>query len=134
MSTPSLYQWAGGEEALKNLFSRFYQQVLQDPVLGEVFVGMSPQHSAKVADFIAEVFGGPALYSGDGVHSHASMVAKHLGRHLTEAQRQRWMQLLLQTADEVGLASDPVSFRISGLSGMGLTDCGDQFGSNGKSN
>lgn len=107
MTVPSLYQWAGGESALRELFSRFYEQVLQDPVLGPVFAGMSPQHSEKVAGFIAEVFGGPALYTGDGSHSHASMVAKHLGRHLSEAQRQRWVQLLLQTADQVGLPTDP---------------------------
>lgn len=32
---------------------------------------------------------------------------KHLEKHLTEAQRSRWMGLLLECADEVGLPSDP---------------------------
>lgn len=35
------------------------------------------------------------------------MIRQHLNRHLTQAQRGRWMQLLLATADEVGLPSDP---------------------------
>jgi hemoglobin len=35
------------------------------------------------------------------------MVSRHVGRALTEAQRARWMQLLLQCGDEVGLPSDP---------------------------
>ncbi|MNE87822.1 hypothetical protein D3C80_1850600 [compost metagenome] len=35
------------------------------------------------------------------------MVAHHLGKMLDEQKRQRWMQLLLQSADETGLANDP---------------------------
>jgi hemoglobin len=35
------------------------------------------------------------------------MVAKHLSRHLTEVQRKRWIDLLLDTADQLGLPDDP---------------------------
>ena len=35
------------------------------------------------------------------------MVARHLGRHLTQEQRVRWMQRLFESADAVGLPSDP---------------------------
>ena len=35
------------------------------------------------------------------------MTTKHVGRALTEAQRRRWMDLLLECADEVGLPADP---------------------------
>ena len=35
------------------------------------------------------------------------MVTHHIGRKLTEQQRKRWMSLLLETADEIGLPSDP---------------------------
>jgi hypothetical protein len=35
------------------------------------------------------------------------MIGEHIGKTLTEAKRQRWVSLLLQTADEVGLKSDP---------------------------
>ncbi len=35
------------------------------------------------------------------------MVRQHIGRAITEEKRQRWMQLLLSTADEVGVPSDP---------------------------
>jgi hemoglobin len=34
------------------------------------------------------------------------MVATHIGKMLTEEERQRWVQLLLQTADEIGVKSD----------------------------
>jgi hemoglobin len=35
------------------------------------------------------------------------MILQHLGKHLTESQRSRWMSLMLECADEVGLPSDP---------------------------
>jgi hemoglobin len=35
------------------------------------------------------------------------MIRKHLGRALTETARRRWIELLLDCADEVGVPSDP---------------------------
>jgi len=104
---PSLYEWAGGQEALEQLTSVFYAKVLKDDLLFPVFHHMSADHSKHVAHFIAEVFGGPKLYSEGDKGSHATMVAHHLGKMLDEPKRKRWMALLLETADEVGLANDP---------------------------
>lgn len=42
-----------------------------------------------MAHFIAEVFGGPALYSTEE-GSHFKMIQKHLSKHLTEQHRKRW--------------------------------------------
>jgi hemoglobin len=39
-------------------------------------------------------------------------ISRHLGRGITEEQRRRWVTLLLDTADEVGLPADP-EFRAS---------------------
>jgi len=104
---PTLYEWAGGQAALEKLTAVFYGKVLQDELLYPVFKDMSPEHSRHVAHFIAEVFGGPRLYTEGDKGSHAVMVAHHLGRMLDERKRKRWMDLLLATADEVGLAADP---------------------------
>lgn len=106
-AVPTLYEWVGGIEPIQALFMRFYERVPADPVLAPVFARMSPEHFRIVAHFVAEVLGGPSLYSGDGVHGHATMVAKHLGRHLTEEQRRHWMALLLDTADLLELPDDP---------------------------
>lgn len=106
-NTPTLYAWAGGQEALEKLTAAFYDKVLKDELLYPVFKHMAGDHSKHVAHFIAEVFGGPKLYTeGDG-GSHANMVAHHVGKMLDEPKRKRWMALLLETADEVGLANDP---------------------------
>jgi len=104
---PTLYTWAGGDEALEKLTSTFYQKVANDVVLQDVFKHMGADHPKHVAHFIGEVFGGPQRYTQEDQSSHAKMIAHHLGRFLTEEQRKRWMALLLETADEVGLPSDP---------------------------
>lgn len=104
---PSLYEWAGDMQTFEELFTKFYDKVLKDDLLGEVFKNMSPEHVRHVSHFVAEVFGGDKLYSTSDGGSHASMISKHIGKMLTEEKRQRWLSLLLQTADEVGLKSDP---------------------------
>jgi hemoglobin len=105
-SVPSLYQWVGGSEALNRLTTRFYEHVRDDSVLAPIFAHMSSDHPSHVAAFLAEVFGGPADYSAHhGGHPH--MIRQHLNRHLSQDQRGRWVALLLQTVDELGLPDDP---------------------------
>jgi hemoglobin len=105
-NVPTLFAWAGGRKGLEGLTRRFYEKVPVDPILSPVFAAMDPQHADHVAAFIAEVFGGPSLYTSGG-GSHAEMIGKHLNRHLTQVQRRRWIDLMLETADEVGLPDDP---------------------------
>jgi hemoglobin len=88
------------------LVSAFYARIPNDPVLSPVFADMPASHPSHVAAFITEVLGGPAGYSGMG-GSHATMIGHHMGRHLTETQRRRWVDLMLDTADAVGLPDDP---------------------------
>ena len=85
---------------------RFYEKVLADPLLEPLFRGMDPAHFEHVAKFIAEVLGGPAEYSSQ-YGGHAAMIRHHLGKGITEEQRQHWVRLLLETADEMKLPSDP---------------------------
>ena len=103
---PSLYEWAGGMPVFEKLTEIFYAKVLKDELLEPVFRYMSGEHQKHVAHFIAEVFGGPQLYS-EHEGSHFGMIQKHLGKHLTEKHRQRWVQLLLVSADEISLPDDP---------------------------
>jgi hemoglobin len=35
------------------------------------------------------------------------MIERHLGRALMETQRKRWLSLLLECADEIGVPADP---------------------------
>ena len=103
---PTLFEWMGGMPAIERLFETFYARVPSDPILAPVFAKMSSEHVKHVAAFVAEVFGGPKAYS-EHHGGHANMIQRHVGRALTEEQRARWMQLLLQCADEIGVPSDP---------------------------
>ena len=105
-AVPTLYEWAGGMPAFITLFDKFYDKVLADDMLEPVFKHMSPEHRLHVAHFVAEVLGGPKAYS-ESEGSHFEMIRKHLSKHLTQEHRKRWMDLLLQTADELQLPDDP---------------------------
>jgi hemoglobin len=104
---PSLAAWAGGGDKFERLTEAFYKKVRADALLGPVFQDMSAEHAQRVAHFLVEVLGGQKLYTGKDHGSHASMVEHHIGRKLTEQHRKRWMQLLLETADDIGLPDDP---------------------------
>jgi len=103
---PTLYEWIGGAPALERLLSAFYGRVPADPLLGPVFSGMSPHHVKHVSAFVGEVFGGPKVYSAEH-GGHAAMIRHHVGRALSETHRKRWMSLLLECADELGVPDDP---------------------------
>ncbi|MEV0091909.1 group II truncated hemoglobin [Streptomyces sp. NPDC050738] len=103
---PTLYEWAGGAEALSRLTEAFYVHVRKDELLAPLFAGMSSDHPAHVALWLGEVFGGPADYT-TGHGGYSAMLAHHLGKAITEPQRRRWAYLLMDAADEVGLPDDP---------------------------
>jgi hemoglobin len=103
---PTLFEWAGGAAAFSALTETFYREVRRDELLEPVFRHMDERHPAQVAAWLSEVFGGPGTYTDEhGGYPH--MVRRHLGRALTEPQRRRWVNLLVDAADEVGLPDDP---------------------------
>ena len=105
-TTPSLYEWAGGQAALERLFQRFYEKVLEDDLLEPLFAHMDKDHPKHVAAWIGEVFGGPKAYT-EQLGGYESMLAHHRDKAITEEQRRRWVGLLEDAADEVALPADP---------------------------
>ncbi len=103
---PSLYEWAGGAMAIQAWIEDFYGVVREDPELAPVFEHMDGRHPTFVAQFIAEVLGGPDAYTRER-GGHPNMIRAHLERHLTQRQRARWARLLFESADRVGLPDDP---------------------------
>ena len=96
---------AGGAAAIEALFVRFYDLVADDALLQPVFATMDPDHAHHVAGWIGEVFGGPADYSAHH-GGHPAMLAHHIDKQINEAQRRRWIDLLVDAADDVGLPDD----------------------------
>ena len=111
---PTLYEWAGESAAFERLTETFYGKVGADEVVGPLFADMDSRHPQYVAMWLSEVFGGPPRYTEErGGYQH--MLSKHLGKAITEPQRRRWIDLLIDAADEVGLPADP-EFRAAFMS------------------
>ena len=103
---PTLFEWAGGWPALLRTTRIFYEKyVPEDPLIGPLFASMAPDHPERVASWLSEVFGGPAIYS-ERYGGYTRMISQHLGKHLTDGQRSRWVTLLKQSAAEAGLPDD----------------------------
>jgi hemoglobin len=105
-AVPTVYEWAGGAEALERLTAAFYERVRSDELLAPLFANMPDDHPRHVATWFAEVFGGPASYTEE-LGGYTRMVSKHLGLQISEPQRARWVQLIGLAADDVELPSDP---------------------------
>ncbi|WP_228002472.1 globin domain-containing protein [Nocardia australiensis] len=55
----SLYEHAGGDDALHRVEAAFYDKVLADPILRAQFTERHPDHVDRLTWFTAESFGGP---------------------------------------------------------------------------
>lgn len=85
---PSLYEHAGGEEALHRLEDLFYASVLADPLLQPLFGEGRPHHVDHLTAFTAESFGGPDRFTRE-LGGFEELIAVHRGLRITEEQRAR---------------------------------------------
>jgi hemoglobin len=100
----SMYEHAGGEEALHRLEELFYAKVLTDPALRTLFPERRPNHVKHLTWFTAESFGGPDRFTQELGFDY--IIEAHRGLQITEEQRQRFVELYLESLDEAGLPDD----------------------------
>ncbi|WP_031078216.1 group II truncated hemoglobin [Streptomyces sp. NRRL WC-3742] len=91
----TLFEAVGGLDALERLSETFYRGVLADPLLAPVFKDFTATHVRHVAVWLAEVFDGPADFTGE-LGGHQALLSAHLGLNITEEQRLRWMELMAE--------------------------------------
>jgi len=105
--TPTLYEWAGGGDAIERLIDAFYDRVEEDELLSPFFPGgVSREHRDHVIAWWSEVFGGPDRYTRElGGYEH--MLTKHRGLEIKSEQRLRFATLMSRAADDAGLPADP---------------------------
>ena len=101
----TLYEHAGGETALRRFIDRVYGHVLADPLLQPLFGKGKPHHVDHLTAFTAETFGGPDLFTRE-MGGFPGLIAVHRHLKITDAQRQRFVEIYMATADEVGLPDD----------------------------
>jgi hemoglobin len=101
----TIYEHAGGHEALRHFIDIFYSSVLADPVLQPLFGEGRPEHVDHLTAFEAESFGGPDDFTRQLGFAH--LIDVHRGLKITEQQRRRFVELYLAAADTAGLPDDP---------------------------
>jgi len=102
----SIFEHAGGRDALRRFIDAFYSSVLVDPQLQPLFGAGRPEHVDQLTAFDSESFGGPDDFTRTmGGFGH--LIAVHRGLQITEPQRRRFVELYLAAADTAGLPDDP---------------------------
>jgi hemoglobin len=102
---PSLFEHAGGEEAIHRLEQFFYASVLADPLLQPLFGAGRPEHVDHLTAFTAESFGGPDRFTRE-LGGFEGLIAVHRGLRITEEQRARFVELYLAALDAVDAPHD----------------------------
>ncbi|GAB3798341.1 group II truncated hemoglobin [Humibacter antri] len=101
---PTLYEYAGGREALELLAAAQYRRCLTDPILVEVFGSKGrPEHVEHLGDWLTEVLGGPRLYT-QRHGGHGALLGHHANLSLQERHRARFVETFLEAADEIGMS------------------------------
>jgi hemoglobin len=100
----TLYEHAGGDEALHRLEELFYDKVLADSVLRTLFSERVPTHVDHLTWFTAESFGGPDRFSRRVGFQY--LIDVHRQLKISDEQRERFVALYLEAADEAALPDD----------------------------
>jgi hemoglobin len=101
---PSLFEHAGGQEALHRLEQVFYDSVLRDALLQPLFGAGRPEHVDHLTAFTAESFGGPDRFSRELGFGH--LISVHRGLKINEAQRRRFVELYMKALDDADMPAD----------------------------
>jgi len=100
----TLYEHAGGDDALHDLEEIFYNKVLADPVLRRLFTQRVPHHVDHLTWFTAESFGGPDRFTRELGFQH--IIDVHRNLEITDSERERFVALYLEALDDAGLPDD----------------------------
>ena len=104
---PSVFEFAGGDEAFLALATAFHERCLADPVLSHPFSHPgNPEHIQRLADYWGEVFGGPARYT-ESFGGHPAMLEVHARQGADEDLGRRFVDAFVGAADDAALPADP---------------------------
>ena len=107
MTRPTLYEFAGGHEAMLALAIACTERCMQDPELNHAFShGTSPNHDEHLAAYWAEVLGGPSSYSRS-FGGHSGMLTIHAGEGAPDEWGDRFEACFVAAMDDARLPTDP---------------------------
>src|SRR3954469_13386091 len=104
---PTLFDFAGGEPAFRDLAAAHHARCLADPELNHPFshADLNPAHVQRLAAYWAEVLGGPPRYSALPA-AQTSMQRLHAGNGETGDLGRRFVACFVTAMDDVGLPAD----------------------------
>jgi len=103
-NSQTVYEAAGGFDALLRLAHAWHTRVLDDEVVSHAFShGYHPQHTERLAAYWAEALGGPTTYS-DQYGDETFVVRIHSGNWPHEEMDQRAIACFDRALEDVGLA------------------------------
>ncbi|TFV86956.1 group II truncated hemoglobin [Blastococcus sp. CT_GayMR16] len=105
---PTLYEFAGGDDAFLALARAHHARCLADPELNHPFshADLNPEHVQRLAAYWAEVLGGPPRYSALPA-DHSSLLRMHAGNGDMGDLGRRFLECFVAAADDAGLPADP---------------------------
>ncbi|MHB2024495.1 MAG: globin [Mycobacteriales bacterium] len=101
----SFYEEVGGEATFRELISRFYQGVAEDPLLRPLY----PEADLSGAEqrlrlFLEQYWGGPRTYSQ--TRGHPRLRQRHAPFAVTPAARDAWLSLMRKALDESAMSAE----------------------------
>jgi len=107
MEESDVYQ-AVGEDGFRRLIAAFYRQIPGDSILGPMYpaddlIGAEE----RLRDFLIFRFGGPGRYIETRGHPRLRM--RHNPFPITEAARNRWVEIMSRALDEAALPEEPAA-------------------------
>lgn len=94
-----------GDEGFTRLAAAFYRQIPEDDILGPMYRGRDlAAAQARLCGFLIYRFGGPDRYIQE--RGHPRLRIRHAPFAITEAARNRWMELMRKAISEARLTAD----------------------------
>jgi hemoglobin len=100
----TLYEHAGSDEGLHRLEELFYAKALDDPILKQLFTHRVASHVDHLTWFTAESFGGPPRFTEQLGFEY--IIDVHRNLQISDEQRDRFVQVYLESLDEAGVPDD----------------------------
>ncbi len=100
---PTLYEFAGGEDAFLAFAAALHARCLADPELNHPFShpGQHPRHVERLAAYLAETMGGPPAYSRE-CGDQSGLVLLHSGNGDMSDLGRRFADCFMVAADDAG--------------------------------
>ena len=112
-----VFELIGGTKTLQRLTDYFYDRVMDDPVLKDMFESAHQRPDSSLEEgkkrqwmFLQQRFGGPRDY--ESFRGHPMLRKRHIYFKIGFKERDAWFNLMLESLDHVGITRDHQARRV----------------------